>query len=217
MHRHLMALLAGAFLALALVGCGGPAPADQAEPETPAEASADEATAEAETEAAAETTEEPEAPAEGEAPGTLVDTQRVGDINVGFVNIPADYVTFHDAAGGTDLQYSDPSGTSIFTLNTFDMDSVPEDQREGFDARAAAEAVWSNIESAGAQNVEGAIVEMAGVESYQVYGTYEDGTYLVCWLIGAPDGSIRYLAVEGPEDTIFDNVAMAEASYGFTA
>ena len=144
-------------------------------------------------------------------------TQRVGTPEFGFVDVPADYVVFHDANGGTDLQYSDASGTSIITLNVFDMESVPEDLRADFTPYDAAQSVASNIDEGGPSSIQGATVELAGRQAYQVYAYFDDGTFLVTWVVDDPAGTIHYVAVEGPESTILDNVELVESTYAFDA
>ena len=145
----------------------------------------------------------------------LGDTQRIGTAEYGFVNVPADYIPFTDVEGGTDLQYSDATGTSIITLNVFDLESVPEDQRDSFSLYDAAQTVASNIDAGGPEDLQGATVELADRTAYQVYAFYEDGTFLVTWVVDDPEGIIHYVAVEGPDDTVLSNVELVEETYAF--
>lgn len=205
-RHHLTACAAALLLALSLASCGGST--------TPTEAvdgGGERATTEALPDV--ETTEgEPEETG-AEADG---DTQRIGDPKVGFVSVPSDWVKFVDVAGGSDLQWSDAAGTTIVTLNTFDMDSVPEDMRADFGAYEAASSVWDNIEADGGQDINGASVSLANKNAYQVYATYPDGTYLVTWCLEDDDGTIHYVAAEGPADTIYDLVDAIQDTYALS-
>lgn len=221
--RQLVVLPAALALALALFGCGSapaPEPAPEAEPadvieevELPADDKAEEADSAASegkfssgsSEAATQDVE------------TMGDTQRIGTPEYGYVDVPADYVPFTDVDGGTDLQYSDASGTSIFALNVFDLESVPEDEREGFGLYEAAQSVAANISNGEPEDIQGATVELAGRTAYQVYAYYEDGTFLVAWIVDDPEGTIHYISVEGPGETVLDNADLVEATYAFDA
>lgn len=214
--NKLVAATAALMLATSLVACGGGS-STQAEP-TP-EPATQEQTTEQTTQ---ETTSSDQANAaeSQQTSGTsaqATDTKRVGKEGVGFVTIPSDWVSFKDVEGGTDVQFSSPDTSCIITLNTFDMSTVPEDQRATFDAMAAANAVGNNIAAdEGVEDVQGATVTLAGRTAYQIYAAYSDGSFLVTWSLADDDGVIHYVAAEGPSDSIMDVVEMVEGSYSFT-
>lgn len=143
-------------------------------------------------------------------------TQRVGKAGIGFVDVPADWVLFQDAAGGSDLQYSDVTGTDIITMNQFDISALSAEEQAAFTAEDAAYSVWNNIEQRDGDSVmdiQGATVTLAGYDAYQVYASYTDGVFLCSWCLMDEQGIIYYVAAEGPSDTIMDTVAMIEATY----
>jgi len=152
---------------------------------------------------------------EGEQAATTL--TRVGEAGIGFVDIPSDFVPFKDVSGGTDLQWSDATGTSIVTLNVFDMETVPEDQRESFTAYDAAQSVYYNISQDSPEDIEGATVELCGTQAYQIYAYYDDGIFLISWVVDGPDGAIHYVSVEGSEDVIMSLVDLVEETYAFDA
>lgn len=205
-RTRLLAIPAALVLALALVACGsaptGEPAAEPADVIEDVELSEDEDVLD-------EFDEEDDSPD--------VATQRIGTPEFGFTDVPSDYVEFRDVSGGTDLQYADVTGTSIITLNVFDLESVPEDMRDSFTLYDAAQSVAANIDQGGPTDIQGATVELAGRTAYQVYAFFEDGTFLVTWVVDDPDGVIHYVAVEGPADTILDNVELVEETYAFDA
>ena len=141
-------------------------------------------------------------------------TKRVGAAGMGYVDIPSEWVRFYDVNGGTDLQFSDPDGVDIITMNQFDLSGLSAEEKAAFTAEDAALSVWSNIE----QNdmvleIEGAVVTLAGYEAYQVYASYSDGTFLCTWSLMDEMGTLYYVAAEGPAETVMDTVAMVEDSY----
>ena len=141
--------------------------------------------------------------------------QHVGADGIGFVDVPATWVKFTDVDGNDSIQWCDGTPYTIISLNTFDLDSVPEDQRADFDAEDAANSVWTNMLNDGCdeESVQGAHVTLAGRDAVQVYGAYPDGSFLVCWLVEDDDDAIRYVAAEGTQDTIMDAVGIVEGTY----
>lgn len=142
-------------------------------------------------------------------------TQHVGADGTGFVDVPATWVEFHDTDGNDSIQWCDGTPYTIISLNTFDIESVPEEERASFDAVAAANSVWANMLNDGVEedSVQGARVKLAGRDAVQVYGVYPDGSFLVCWLLQDDAGVIRYVAAEGTQDTIMDSVEIVENTY----
>ena len=61
------------------------------------------------------------------------------------MSIPSTWVEFQDTDGNSSIQWCDGTPYTIISLNTFDMSSVPEDQRADFDVEDAANAVWANM------------------------------------------------------------------------
>ena len=141
-------------LSLSLTACGSNKQEQSESPEPTKEETAQVTTGEEATgQEQADTQSEAESTSTTtESSTTVTANQRVGAEGIGFVDVPADWVTFKDTAGGTDLQWSDLTGTSIVTMNTFDMESVPEEERASFDAKRAAESVWISIESNGGED-----------------------------------------------------------------
>lgn len=142
-------------------------------------------------------------------------TQHVGADGIGFVDVPASWVEFKDVDGNSSIQWCDGTPYTIISLNTFNVDSVPEEERADFDAEDAANSVWANMLNDGCEedSVQGAHVTLAGREALQVYGAYPDGSFLVCWLLEDDQGVIRYVAAEGTQDTIMDAVDIVEDTY----
>lgn len=214
--NKLVATAAALMLATSLVACGGGS-STQAE-STPELATQEQTTDQTAQETTSDDqTDATESKQTSDTSAQTADTKRVGKEGVGFVSVPNDWVSFKDVEGGTDVQFSSPDTSCIITLNTFDMSTVPEDQRATFDAMAAANAVGNNIAAdEGVEDVQGATVTLAGRTAYQIYAAYSDGSFLVTWSLADDDGAIHYVAAEGPSDSIMDVVEMVEGSYSFT-
>ena len=135
---------------------------------------------------------------ESSAPQITGDTQTIGNSEMGYLDIPADFLKFEDVVANTDLQYSDKTATTIFTLNTLG-DEDPAD----LDLEAGAQSLAQQLQSQGAQGLTGAKVKVAGkYDAYQVYGYWpEDDTFLVVDLFKTSKRGI-YLAVEFPSSNV---------------
>ncbi|MCR4646889.1 MAG: hypothetical protein K5695_16035 [Oscillospiraceae bacterium] len=145
--------------------------------------------------AAGETTSIPE--------GALVDQsgdfvyagklQQIGDDENGYMKVPLGYLPFQDEDVEGLTQYSDTTGKNILTLEHY---TIPYQD--------AANNMLSYLQSENViQDVQGATVQVAGYNSLQLYGHYDDGYYIVIWFIedpADPEGSSYYMAIEFDSD-----------------
>lgn len=161
---------------------------------------------------ASATDEEVEAVPESDAETA---TKHVGAEGVGFVDIPSTWVDFKDVDGNSSLQWCDGTPYTVVSLNTFDLSGLPEEDRASFTTEDAANSVWTNMLSDGAveDSVTGARVTLAGRDAVQVYGTFPDGSTLVCWLVQDDAGVIRYAAAEGTDETIMEAFDIVDKTY----
>lgn len=146
------------------------------------------------------------------------DMQVVGTDEFGYVSVPGDWVEFSELDGGTDFQYSNVSGTSIITLNVFDDEGMPEEERNQLDSETVASHVWYNLENNGVMDIAGARVTLNGYDAVQVYGSFisEDHSLpssIVCWIVEGEQGVFYYISAEGGLDDIVQVVSYVENSY----
>lgn len=117
--------------------------------------------------------------------------KRVGSEEFGYITVPDNWYKFIDVDGNDTLQYS-YANVYIATLYAIDTETA--------DAETYANSCWYTIENAGATNIKGAQVTVAGYDAYQVYGYYEEeNIWLVMWFFETGDGKTRYIAIEGPD------------------
>ncbi len=137
------------------------------------------------------------------------DCQRIGSVETGYVDVPADYVKFTDSSLTDEyVQYSDVTGTNIVTMTYYD-DSISAKTYAGVMLAAFEEDPEIDPSS-----VTGATVTLDGCEAFQVYGYYpEEDLFLVVWLLDSPeDDYIHYVAVEFTSDN-YDLFEMVENTY----
>lgn len=139
------------------------------------------------------------------------DTQRIGNDTVGYINVPSEFVEFKEIGGLTGVvdgvQYSDVTGTAVFTLSAYDNMTVDE----------VSNNVYLNCQSESGSDVTGAEVEIAGYKAKQVYTYYADEQkYLVIWVFETPehDSLTHYLAIEFPES--YKDIWNLNETFGFS-
>jgi len=104
------------------------------------------------------------------------------------------WITFHEAGGHSSEvveheQAQDMSTGSIIGLFVLNLDMDPEE---------VGKSQMASMDKAGAQKITGARVKIGGYDAVQCYGTYPDGTILVCWFFRGDDGLLRKITVEFP-------------------
>lgn len=134
--------------------------------------------------------------------------KKIGMDDYGFIEVPANWVEFRDVDLSNNspvIQYSDPLGKSIISLNTFENNvNKLED---------LAQAYGQNIQNDGVK-VTGAKVKIANYDAYQLYGCYEnEGIVLVIWLFRDEDNMVHYISAESSLDKITDVVKYVEGTY----
>ena len=136
------------------------------------------------------------------------ETKKIGLENYGFVEVPDYWINFKDVdlpADTTVIQYANPSGSSIITMN------IAKNYEQ--DAKVSAENSFQNMKNDGV-DVEGARVKIGGYDAYQVYGYYEDeGIVLVSWHFKDENNTLHYVAAEGKENDIMNVVGYVENTY----
>lgn len=172
---------------LLLTACGGVGSTDAADNRTILDN-------QAEIPSVTETAAKPEIPegAIADESGDFVFTgklQQVGDDENGYIQVPLGYVPFQEEGVEGLTQYSDVTGTNIFTLEHY----------AGLSYQTAAENMRAYIQQDETlEDVQGATVQIAGNPALQLYGRYSDGIFIVIWFIEDPadTSSSYYLAIE---------------------
>lgn len=142
-------------------------------------------------------------------------TQQLGTENYGFITVPDTWKTFNDSdissvTGNTVKQYCDETGKLIITLNCTENSPT--------DAKNAASSCWAQMEQDGAADIQGATVQLADCEAYQVYGYYtDDDVMLVIWVFTDSDNILHYISAEGPIDNVMSAVTLVEETFTLTA
>jgi len=141
---------------------------------------------------------------------TTVETKRIGDDERGYVDIPKGWVIFldYDPMPGV-IQYSDPLGINIITLNVFD----------DTDPYSICAAYGMSYEKKDGVNVTYARVTLKNLPDTVVYQMYcylpQEGIYFIIYTFAGPSGKTNYVAIEGNLDDIAAVVILFESSFSF--
>ncbi len=114
----------------------------------------------------------------------------VGDDENGYIQIPLGYSPFHEEGTEGLTQFSDATGTNIFTLDYYEnmpLDTSAESMRYYLESQ-------ENIEG-----LQGSITTVNGYEARQLYCHFTDANlFWVIWLIQDPDNTNNtyYLSIE---------------------
>ncbi len=124
------------------------------------------------------------------------DLKAMGSVETGYVDVPSEWILFQEI-GGVDADYyyqmCNPDGTAIISMFAWDSELSAYDAAcNVYDQLAADEST---------EEVISAQATIGGYEAYQVYATYDGGTYyLVSYLFRAEDDRLHYVAAEMPSD-----------------
>lgn len=144
--------------------------------------------------------------------------KRIGQEGIGFISIPEDWVEFMDLNVNDSIQYSNIIGSSIISLNTFDISALSQEEQAEFSLEDAANSLWYNLESSGVEDIEGAIVELDNREAYQIYGNFISQDYnlpslIITWLLEGDGGTFHYVSAEANEESIYEVFEYVVDSY----
>ena len=145
---------------------------------------------------------------------SLKDTQRIGNKNIGYVNVPKDWVVFKASNDPNGFNYSSPDKYNILYLNSFPKDKVKLNDGETFSAELIANRILTNYENDKDQtSLQGVRANFAGEKAYLIKATFSDGKHLFEWVFQKGD-TVYVVSIEGSEEMITSLRPVLEQSWG---
>ena len=145
---------------------------------------------------------------------SLADTQRIGNKNIGYVNVPKDWVVFKASNDPNGFNYSSPDKYNILYLNSFPKDKVKVNDGETFGAELIANRILTNFENDKQQtSLQGVRANFAGEKAYLIKATFSDGKTLFEWIFQKGD-TVYIVSIEGAEETVKSLRPVFEQSWG---
>lgn len=129
---------------------------------------------------------------------SLADTQRIGNADTGYLNIPKDWTKNSE----TKVQYVSPDQYNAVALYNFTKDKVELGSGETFGAELMANRTYAKFKnSKEVDQIKGVKAKFAGEEAFLLKVLFTDGKYYLCWFF--QKGEIIYaIEVEGSEDML---------------
>ena len=133
---------------------------------------------------------------------SLGDTQRIGREDVGYINVPKDWIVFSSEKYPDLFRYSSPDKYNILLLKSFSKEQFKLNDGEPWGAKAVANRMYVKWKDDKQQtSLEGVKTKFAGEEAILLKVTFTDGKTLYDWFFLKGDLVYR-VAIEGSEETI---------------
>ena len=187
-----------------------------------------ETTAAPTTEVTKETTDAPTTTTQTTTPGSssgakeisLADTQRIGNENFGYINIPKDWVVYNFKAQSSKtqssktLKYSSPDKHNMLLMESNTKDTVKLGPNETFDAELLANRLYSSFgKHKNRTSIEGVKAIFAGGDAFLIKVTFKNGNILYEWVFQKGD-KVYNITIVGSEDMIKALRPVLEQSWG---
>ena len=133
---------------------------------------------------------------------SLGDTQRIGREDVGYINIPKDWIVYSSSKNPDLFGYSSPDKYTVLVLRSFSKEQFKLNDGETWGAKAVANRMYVKWKDDKQQTSLDAIkTKFAGEEAFLLKVTFTDGKTLYDWFFLKGDLVYR-VAIEGSEETI---------------
>ena len=144
----------------------------------------------------------------------IEDTQRIGNADNGYVNVPKDWVEFKDPNNTTEFQYASKDAYNIVTLNALTKDKVELGSGETFGAQLIANRLYDSWNGAKeVKQMKGVKTKFAGEEGFLIKLLLKDGKYFFQWIFQKGD-KVYTIIIQGSEDMIKSLRPVLEQSWG---
>ena len=133
---------------------------------------------------------------------SLGDTQRIGREDVGYINVPKDWIVYSSSKHPDLFRYSSPDKYNILLLKSFSKEQFKLNDGEPWGAKAVANRMYVTWKDDKKQTSLDAVkTKFAGEEAFLLKVTFTDGKTLYDWFFLKGDLVYR-VAIEGSEETI---------------
>ena len=146
---------------------------------------------------------------------SLADTQRIGNENFGYINIPKDWVVYNfKTQSSKTLKYSSPDKHNMLLMESNTKDTVELGPNETFDAQLLADRLYSFWGKAKNQtSLEGVKAIFASEDAFLIKVTFKNGNILYEWVFQKGD-KVYNITIVGSEDMIKALRPVLEQSWG---
>ena len=133
---------------------------------------------------------------------SLGDTQRIGREDIGYINVPKDWIVYSSSKYPDLFRYSSPDEYTILLLKSFSKEQFKLNDGETWGAKAVANRMYVKWKDDKQQTSLDAVkTKFAGEEAYLLKVIFTDEKTLFDWFFLKGDLVYR-VAIEGTEETI---------------
>ena len=144
---------------------------------------------------------------------SLADTQRVGREDVGYFNVPKDWVEYKDPNGGPQFQYATKDPYNMITINGYVKDQLTVNAGETFGAELLANRLYEGWQyNPKVEKTQKENTEFAGEDAFLIKIQLKDGKYLFQWVFQRSE-KVYDVLLEGTENTVTTLKPILEQSW----
>ena len=145
---------------------------------------------------------------------SLADTQRVGRGDVGYFNVPKDWVEYKDPNGGLQFQYASKDSYNMITINAYGKDQLTVNAEETFGAELLANRLYEGWQyNPKVEKTQKEKTKFAGEDAFLIKIQLKDGKYLFQWVFQREE-KVYDVLLEGTENTVATVRPILEQSWG---
>ena len=145
---------------------------------------------------------------------SLGDTQRVGRGDVGYFNVPKDWVAYKDPNGGPQFQYASKDSYNMITINGYGKDQLHVNAGETFGAELLANRLYDGWQyNPKVEKTQKEKTKFAGEDAFLIKIQLKDGKYLFQWVFQRGE-KVYDVLLEGTENTVATLKPILEQSWG---
>lgn len=145
---------------------------------------------------------------------SLADTQRVGREDVGYFNVPKDWVAYKDPNGGPQFQYASKDSYNMITINGYGKDQLHVNAGETFGAELLANRLYEGWQyNPKVEKTQKEKTKFAGEDAFLIKIQLKDGKYLFQWVFQRGE-KVYDVLLEGTEETVATLRPVLEQTWG---
>ena len=145
---------------------------------------------------------------------SLADTQRVGREDVGYFNVPKDWVAYKDPNGGPQFQYASKDSYNMITINGYGKDQLHVNAGETFGAELLANRLYEGWQyNPKVEKTQKEKTKFAGEDAFLIKIQLKDGKYLFQWVFQRGE-KVYDVLLEGTENTVATLRPVLEQTWG---
>ena len=145
---------------------------------------------------------------------SLGDTQRVGREDVGYFNVPKDWVAYKDPNGGPQFQYASKDSYNMITINGYDKDQLHVNAGETFGAELLANRLYEGWQhNPKVEKTQKEKTKFAGEDAFLIKIQLKEDKYMFQWVFQRGE-KVYDVLLEGTENTVATLGPILEQTWG---